>query len=425
MILANLAIPLVGAVDAAVMGRLPDARYLGAVAIGATIMNALYWMLGFLRMGTTGLIAQALGAGNRAELAATASQAALAAVVLGTALVAGQAPLKELALWLFEASPGVETLTGDYFSIRVWGAPAVLLYLVEIGVLFGLQRMRDALALSLLLNLSNAALDLAFVIGLGWDVKGVAAGTLISEWLAALVGLRLAASALAHQGCRWPLREAAFNRRRLAHLLQLSANLVLRTFFVQLPFFLITALGAALGDVALAANAILLQFLHIMAYGLDGYAHTAEALAGYAFGKRDAKGLRQASAYCALWAGLTACLFSGAYGLLGDSIIALFTALPEVRAAATAHLPWLAALPLVAVWAFMLDGIFIGATRSAELRNAMILAAGIYLIVLWLSFEPLGNHGVWLSMLAFMAARSLALGAMYPGLERRSRATDD
>ena len=418
MILANLAIPLVGAVDTAVMGRLPDARYLGAVAIGAAIMNALYWMLGFLRMGTTGLSAQALGAGDREALAATASQAALAALALGAALVAAQAPLKGLVLWLFEASPHVEALTGDYFSIRIWGAPALLLYLVEMGVLFGLQRMRAALALSLLLNLCNAALDFTFVIGLGWDVRGVATGTVISEWLAALVGLRLAIGALVRHGCRWPRLEAMLDRQRLAHLFQISANLVLRTFFVQLPFFLITALGAALGDVVLAANAVLLQFMHIMAYGLDGFAHTAETLAGYAFGKRDAKGLRQASAYSAIWAGLTACLFSAAYGLFGESVIALFTNLPEVRTAATAYLPWVTALPLVAVWAFMLDGIFIGATRAAELRNAMILAAAIYLAVLWLSFEPLGNHGVWLSMLAFMAARSAVLGMMYPKLER-------
>ncbi|MCZ0941924.1 MAG: MATE family efflux transporter, partial [Gammaproteobacteria bacterium] len=160
---------------------------------------------------------------------------------------------------------------------------------------------------------------------------------------------------------------------------------------------------------------------HIMAYGLDGFAHTAETLAGYAFGKRDAKGLRRASGYSAIWAGLTACLFSAACGLFGESLIALFTDLPEVRAAAAAYLPWVAALPLAAVWAFMLDGIFIGATRTVELRNAMILAAAIYLAVLWLSFEPLGNHGVWLSMLAFMAARGLILGAMYPKLERRTR----
>ena len=421
MILANVAIPLVGAVDTAVMGRLPDARYLGAVAIGAAIMNALYWMLGFLRMGTTGLTAQALGAGDRPALAATASQAALAALVLGAALIAFQAPLKGLALWLFEASPHVEALTGDYFSIRIWGAPALLLYLVEMGVLFGLQRMRAALALSLLLNLSNAALDFTFVIGLGWDVKGVATGTLISEWLAALAGLRLVLGALARQGCQWPRLEAVLDRHRLAHLFQISANLVLRTFFVQLPFFLVTAVGAALGDAVLAANAVLLQFLHIMAYGLDGFAHTAETLAGYAFGKRDAKGLRQASGYSAVWAGLTACLFSAAYGLFGESLIALFTDLPEVRTAAAAYLPWVAALPLAAVWAFMLDGIFIGATRTAELRNAMILAAAIYLAVLWLTFEPLSNHGVWLSMLAFMAARGLILGLMYPKLERRTR----
>ncbi len=421
MILANLAIPLVGAVDTAVMGRLSDARYLGAVAVGATIMSALYWMLGFLRMGVTGLTAQAFGAGNQREMAATVSQAAVAALALGATMVAAQAPLLALALHLFEASAGVETLTADYFGIRIWGAPALLLYMVEIGVLFGLQRMRAALALSLLLNLSNAALDMLLVVGLGWDVKGVAAGTLVSEWVAAIVGLRLATRALADHGCQRPVRADIVQRRRLTELFRLGANLVLRTFFVQLPFFLITALGASLGDVALAANAVLLQFLHITAYGLDGFAHTAETLAGYAFGKRDVRGLRRASACSAAWAGLMAALVSTGYALFGDALIAVFTVLPEVRAAASAHLAWVAVLPLAAVWAFMLDGVFIGATRSAELRNAMILSAAIYLAVLWASFEPLGNHGVWLSMLVFMTARGLILGAMYPGLERRCR----
>ena len=421
MILANLAIPLVSAVDTAVMGRLPDARYLGAVALGAAVMNALYWMVGFLRMSATGLTAQALGAGDRCELGAVALRGAAVAVVLGALLVIGQVPLKELALWLFQASDEVEALAGGYLGIRIWGAPALLLYLVALGVLFGLQRMRAALAISLALNLTNAGLDLLFVVGFGWGVNGVAAGTVISEWLAASMGLIAANRALAQQGRQWPDAHRTFNRLDLSRLFNISANLVVRTFMVQLPFFLVTALGASLGDAVLAANAVLLLFLHFTAYGLDGFAHAAETLAGYAYGKRDPRALRQASGYSAVWAGLVACLFCACYWFLGEWLIGLATVLPDVRTAAAAYLPWLAALPLVCVWAFMLDGIFIGATRTAEMRNAMFIATAIYLLCLWLSFPPLGNHGVWLSMLAFMAARSLALGMMYPGLERLLR----
>ena len=420
MILANLAIPLVGAVDTAVMGRLPDARYLGAVAVGAAVMNALYWMVGFLRMSTTGLTAQALGAGDRGELGAVAVRGATAAVVLGVLLVVGQGPLLGLALWLFQASHEVEVLADGYLSIRIWGVPALLLYLVVQGVLFGLQRMRTALAVSLALNLTNAALDLLFVVGFGWGVNGVAAGTVISEWLAAAMGLVAANRALAQRGCQWPDAPRIFDHAQLARLFNIGANLVVRTFMVQFPFFLVTALGASLGDVVLAANAVLLLFLHITAYGLDGFAHAAETLAGYTFGKRDPRALRQASGYSVLWAGLIACLFSACYWFLGEWLIGLATVLADVRTAAAAYLPWMVALPLVCVWAFMLDGIFIGATRTAEMRNAMLMAAAAYLLTLWLSFAPLGNHGVWLSMLTFMAARSVALGLMYPGLERRA-----
>ncbi len=420
MILANLAIPLVSAVDTAVMGRLPDARYLGAVAMGGAVMNALYWMAGFLRMSATGLTAQALGAGDRAELGAAAVRGAAAAVVLGVLLVIGQGPLLRLVLWLFQASHEVEVLAGGYLGIRIWGAPALLLYLVALGVLFGLQRMRAALVISLVLNLTNAGLDLLFVVGFGWGVNGVAAGTVISEWLAASVGLIAANRALTQHGRQWPDAPRVFNRRRLTQLFNISANLVVRTFMVQLPFLLVAVLGASLGDVVLAANAVLLLFLQVTAYGLDGFAHAAETLAGYAYGKRDPKGLRQASSYSAAWAGLLAGLFSAGYWLLGEWLIGLVTVLPDVRTAAAAYLPWMAALPLACVWAFMLDGIFIGATRTAEMRNAMFIATAVYLLTLWLSFAPLGNHGVWLSMLTFMAARSVALGLMYPRLVRQA-----
>ena len=420
MILANLAIPLVSAVDTAVMGRLPDARYLGAVAMGGAVMNALYWMAGFLRMSATGLTAQALGAGDRGELGAAAVRGAAAAVVLGVLLVIGQGPLLRLVLWLFQASHEVEVLAGGYLGIRIWGAPALLLYLVALGVLFGLQRMRAALVISLVLNLTNAGLDLLFVVGFGWGVNGVAAGTVISEWLAASVGLIAANRALTQHGRQWPDAPRAFNRKRLTQLFNISANLVVRTFMVQLPFLLVAVLGASLGDVVLAANAVLLLFLQVTAYGLDGFAHAAETLAGYAYGKRDPKGLRQASGYSAAWAGLLAALFSAGYWLLGEWLIGLATVLPDVRTAAAAYLPWMAALPLACVWAFMLDGIFIGATRTAEMRNAMFIATAVYLLTLWLSFAPLGNHGVWLSMLTFMAARSVALGLMYPRLVRQA-----
>ena len=418
MILANLTLPLVGAVDTAVMGRQPDATYMGAVALGSTIFNAVYWMYGFLRMSSTGLTAQALGAGRIDELAAIAIRAFSAAAVLGVMLVLLQWPIREFMFWLIEASDPVETQAASYFDIRVWGMPAVLIYIVTLGVLFGLQRMGAALLVSVVFNGANIALDLWFVLGLGWGVDGVAAGTVISEWLAAVLSLVVTFRALRQSGWRGARPPELWNRARLNDLTNVSANLIVRTFFVQLPFFMLTALSAYLGDLVLAANAVLMQFFHIMAYGLDGFAHTAETLTGHAFGANDPRRLRRASAYCAVWAGLIAGILSLAYLFWGTDIVAMLTLLPEVRTVAAEYLPWIALSPIVAVWAFMLDGVFIGTTRTRELRNSMFVAAVVYLLVVWMSLEPLQNHGIWLSMTVFLAIRAVLLGALYPRIER-------
>ena len=424
MILANLTLPLVGVVDTAVMGRQPDASYVGAVALGSAIFNAIYWMYGFLRMSSTGLAAQALGAGRVDELAAIAIRAFSAAAALGVLLLVLQWPIRSLLFWLFEASEAVEGRAAVYFDIRIWGAPAVLLYIVAVGVLWGLQRMGAALLVSAVFNGVNIALDLWFVLGLGWGVRGVAAGTAISEWLAAALGIAVTIRALRQSGWRGSRPPDLWNRGRLRDLGNVSTNLIVRTFFVQLPFFMLTALSAWLGDLVLAANAVLMQFFYIMAYGLDGFAHTAETLTGHAFGANDARRLRRASGYCSVWAGLIAGFLGLVYLFWGTDVIAMLTQLPEVRTAAAEYLPWIAAAPVVAVWAFMLDGVFIGTTRTRELRNSMFVAAIAYLLTVWISLEPLQNHGIWLSMTVFMAIRAVLLGALYPRIERLAAARD-
>ncbi len=418
VVLANLTIPLVGAVDTAVMGRLPDPAYIGAVAVGAAVFNALYWIVGFLRMGTTGLAAQAFGARDFDELLAVVLRAAGMALAVGAALVTLQVPLLSLALWLFSASDQVERLAGDYFRLRIWGAPALLTHLVVLGALFGLQRMREALLVSVLLNLCNATLSWTFVMILGFGVKGVAAATLISEWLAAGAGAVLLTRVLLGSGARLPGRAALLHGERLAALFGMSANLIVRSFFVQLPFFVFTLLAAGFGDRILAANAVLMQLFFFMAYGLDSLAHTAESLAGHAFGAGDRARLRAATGYTLLWSVLVALAIAVLYAAVGPLLIGLLTDLPEVRQTAQAYLPWLVAAPLAAVGAFHLDGIFIGTTRTVELRNSMFLALICYLLALWLALEPLGNHGLWLAMTVFMVARTALLAARYPQVER-------
>lgn len=417
VVVANVTIPLVGLVDTAVMGRMPDAAFVGAVAVGAAVFNALYWIFGFLRMGTTGLAAQAVGAEDSEELQAVALRSAGLAILIGLGAIAIQLPLLALIHWLFDASAQVESLAATYFLIRIWGAPALMLHMVVLGVLFGTQRMRATLWLSILLNVTNIALDILLVLVLDWGVSGVAIATVISEWLAAAVGMTFIYRLFRKD--RWPGRQRLWLRDSVMKLMSMSGNLIIRSFFVQLPFFVFTMIGAGLGDLMLAANAIVMQLFMAMAFVLDGPAHTAETLCGFAYGARDRKALRDAARYSLIWALLLAVFLSALIWGFGEDFVAWLTVLPDVRLAAQPLLPWAAVLPLVAVWAFHLDGVFLGTTQSATLRNCMFASAVVYLLSLWLTLDHLGNLSLWLSMLLFMAVRGVLLAALYPGIERQ------
>jgi len=410
---------MVGVVDTAIMGRQPEPAYVGAVALGATVFATFYWMLGFLRMGTTGLVAQRFGADDAHGIVATLVRAFMLAVVLGAGLVLLQRPILLLALGIIDGSETVEAFVADYFSVRIWGAPAFLVHVVELGLLFGLQRMRVVLALTVVFNTVNIVLDVVFVLVLGMGVEGVALGTVISEWVACGLGLWFVRDAVHSLGTRLRLARGLFDAPALATLFGINANLFVRTFFVQLPFLLVAVLGAKLGDVALAANAVLMQYFMVMTFGLDGFAHAAETLTGYAVGARDRASMRNTVVYTSIWAFALAVSMSLAVVVLREPLIALMTSLPEVRETAYLYTGWLAALPLAAVWAFQFDGIYIGATATRALRNNMFVASVLYLAVLLPTFEPLQNHALWLSMLVFMFSRGVLLALRYPALERQ------
>jgi len=278
IMLANLSVPLVGAVDTAVVGRLPDPAYIGAVAVGAVIFSFLYWGFSFLRMGTTGFVAQSLGAGDRDEVRAVFGRALLLAALLGIGIVGLQRPLGRGALWAMEASARVEDLALAYFSVRIWSAPAALINYVVLGFLIGTQNTRAALLLQLVLNLTNVALDVLFVTGFGWDVRGVALATLISEYTAALAGLWIVLKYLRCRGGRWR-RDTLLSLPRIKELLRVNANIMVRTLCLTFAFFYFTSTGARFGDTILAANAVLMLFQNFLAFGLDGFAHATEALA--------------------------------------------------------------------------------------------------------------------------------------------------
>ncbi len=419
VMLSNVSVPLLGVVDTAVVGHLPEPIYLGAVALGALVFTYVYWGFNCLRMATTGFTAQAFGAGEADEIRATLARGLLLALLLGALVVVLQGPIIAAALGLIEASDEVERLTAAYYDIRVWAVPAGLVNYVALGWFIGLRKVRAMFGLQIFMNGLNMVLDLAFVIGLGWGVEGVAWASLIAEYAAAILALVLVRRTLEGMGGAWR-RERVLDRARLARTLAVNRDIFLRTLCVVSAFAFFTAQGARMGDVVLAVNAVLLHFFTLMSFALDGFAYAAEALVGSAVGARDRGALRRAVRVSTAWALALAVLFTALYAAAGSALVALITDLGEVRAAARAYLPWAVALPLVSVWSFQLDGIFIGATRGREMRNAMLISLLVYLVLALALMPPLGNHGLWLSLLLFMALRGLTLARHYPALEREA-----
>lgn len=416
VLLANITIPLVGLVDTAVMGQLTEPRYIGAVAVGAQIFSAMYWIFGFLRMATTGLVSQCYGRADGDEAQRVAWRSALLGAGIGIGLVALQVPINAAMLWLFEASAEVEQLASTYFQIRIWGAPALLVQTVMLGILFGLQRMQATLVISLAYNGLNIALDVLFVLVFGWGVEGVAMATVAAEVVAATVSVAAVLRAFRSLGWRSNM-PARLWQAGTARLFSVSGNLIVRSFFVQLPFFVVTLLSASFGDVTLAANAVLMQLFMLMAFAVDGFAHAAESLCGFAYGARDRSSLRAAARYCTAWALLLALLIAATVALFGEDFVALLSTSAAVRETANSYLPWLILSPLLGVWAFLGDGIFIGTTHVRELRNSMFIAASVFLLSTVLLIEPFGNHGLWASFTLFMLIRGVLLGLLYPRIE--------
>ncbi len=423
IMLSNATVPILGAVDTGVVGQLGLAAPIGAVGMGAVIIGFAYWIFGFLRMGTTGLAAQALGAGDDAETGAILMRALMIAAAAGTAFIALQVPLMAAALRLSPASPEVEALTRAYVEIRIWGAPASIAVYALTGWLIAAERTRAVLALQLWMNGLNIALDLWFVLGLGWGVEGVAAATVLAEASGAGLGLLMCRPAFA--GDQWRDWARVLDPARLRRMAAVNGDIMIRSVVLQLGLAFFVFQSAREGDVILAANQVLLQFLMITAYALDGFAFAAEALVGRAFGAGNAAAIQRAARLAAQWGLACVLTLAAAFAVGGGTIIDLMSSAPEVRAEARAFLPWISLAPLVGLPAWMLDGIFIGATRTRDMRAAMLQSAPIYLAA-WAALTPIwGAHGLWASLLVFFAARGATLALRYPALLRAAgRATD-
>ena len=416
-ILSNLTVPMLGAVDTAVMGHLPDPAYVGGVAVGAMIFSFLYWGFGFLRMGTTGFVAQARGRKDGDEIRAILARALLVGLMAAVVLMVAQLPLRLGAMGLLEAAPDVESLAGRYFDTRIWGAPATLANYAVLGWLLGMQHARAALAIQIVINGLNAALDIWFVVELGWDVEGVALATAIAQYTGACLGLVLIGVRLKNIPGIWS-RNRILDLAELGALFRVSRDIFLRTLAMIFAWSLLTWMGARLGTTVLAANALLMNFQSFLAHGLDGFAHATSALVGEAVGAKNRDALRRTVIAATVMAAGVAVGYALIYALFGANLLALLTDIPELRAFAGDHLIWMTLSPLLSVWAYQLDGIFIGATRAAEMRNAMIVSVAIYTAAMFTLPDLLGNHGLWASVMLFMVVRALTLAAFYPRVER-------
>ncbi|MEM9334020.1 MAG: MATE family efflux transporter [Pseudomonadota bacterium] len=412
MILSNITVPLLGMVDTAVTGHLDGPEYLGAVAIGSTLFGVIYVGFNFLRMGTTGIAAQRYGANDNDGLRTSLGQALIVAGLIAASLLLLQRLIGGTGLPLLGAEGRIAVLSDTYFSIRIWSAPATLASYVLIGWFIGLQDARIPLIMVIVVNAVNIVLDLVFVLFLGMTVDGVALASVIAEYTGVIVGLVFAVQLLHRHPGAW-LKDRFTRLSEYTAFFAVNANLFVRTLALMFTITFVTAQGARMGPLVLAANSVLMQFTNLTSFALDGIAHAAEALVGKAWGARRRDSLQRAVALSLKWSLIFAAALSLAFLVGGHLLIRILTDLDDVRETATTFLPWLVALPVVAVWSYLYDGVFVGATRAAEMRNIMLIASFAVFLPAWLLLRPFDNHGLWAAFLLFLLARGVGMHLLY------------
>ena len=409
VMLAQAATASTGIVDTAVMGLYGTKFDLGAVGVAAVVMNFLYWAFGFLRMSTTGLTAQAAGGGDRLEAQTVLQRALLLGGALGLTILILSPVLKLSVFQPFEASPEVKSLARDYFDARVWGAPAVLMGYAITGWLLGTGKTGQLLGFQIVMNGTNAALDIWFVAGLGWGPAGIGAGTAIAEWVALAFGLVLVRKGFSRSG-------RLFDRERLAALINANRDILIRTLALLFCFAWFVNSGASLGTATLAGNEVLLQFVSVSAFVLDGFAFVAEKEIGEAYGARSRQRLMRAMRLTSEIALACAVVIALAYFIGGGWLIETFVADADARAVALTYLPYCAAVPLIGLACWQLDGFFLGATQGKALRNAGVVAAILYVGTDMFLKDAFANTGVWIAFLTMYVWRAGALGVYLPSM---------
>ncbi|MEL6650539.1 MAG: MATE family efflux transporter [Bacteroidota bacterium] len=419
-ILSNIAVPLLGLVDTALMGRMESEAYLGAIALGGILFSFIYWGLGFIRMGTTGLTAQAFGRKDEGEGIAVLARALLVGGTAGLILLLLQYPLGEFGFRLLEAEAKgddielVKQLSREYFYIRIWAAPANIGLMALLGWFLGMQNARFPMILIIALNVFNIIFNAIFVLGLGMKSDGVALGTVVAQYL----GLALAIFLFwyRYRGHLTHLqRETVLQISKIRQFFSVNADIFVRTMLLVFSLAFVNAKSFALDDDTLAINAILMQYFLLMSYAVDGFAYAAESLAGRFIGEGSAQNLRDVVKRLLAWGMGFGVLFALIYFTFGEAMLYIFTDQSELIEAAKEYIPWMGVIALLAPLAFVWDGIYIGATATKAMRNTMIVAVLLlFLPTYYLSIGPLHNHGIWLSMTVLMVARGDLLSLAAP-----------
>jgi len=418
VVLSNATVPLQGAIDTAIIGNLGEAVFLAAVTLGATVITLLFASFNFLQMGASGLSAQALGRGDARRVINTLVRALIVAGIVALLLNLLAGPIARAGLGLFEGSAEAEALAAAYVRIRLWGAPAELANYALIGWFTGQELTQRLLELQLVTSVVNVVLNLVFAVGLGWGVEGIALGTAIAAYVGLAVGLWRVRDRVLGLMPGWRLDWArVLEPSELVQVVALNRDIFIRTICLTGSFAWFARLGSTQGDVILAANGVLLQLVHISAYGLDGFAMAAETLVGQSLGARDRARLRRAVIVSTVAAVALAAAYSLAVSLAAGPIVELFTNVAAVREVAIGHALWATCLPVLAVFAYQLDGVFIGAADGRGMRNAMLISAALFLPTSWLLTGWAGNHGLWASLWLYMGYRTATLAARYPSLE--------
>ncbi len=416
MILSNISVPLMGLADTAMLGHLDNPIYLGAVAIGSNIIALLYWMFSFIRMGTTSVTAQAMGASQPQLATLHLVQSSFLGLIFGVLLIALQAISIPFAIWLIAPDDTLRALASDYCNIRIYSAPAVLATYAAIGWLVGLGKTKLPLIITVSSNLLNIGLDYLFIVHWQWDVKGAAYATLIAEYTGCIMSLLFASYLCTSRN--WPVPRS-LDFRLLKKSLHLSADLFFRTLAILLVINFFNAQSAHYGNAVLAANAILFQGMLFAAFFLDGYALAGETLTANAIGSKDLQRFHRASAVTCISALAIAAILTLFFWGFGEHLITLLTDIPEVTDTAIRHLPWLILIPLASVSAYAFDGIFIGAGHTRTMRNTMIISVLFIFFPAWWIFQFWGNHGLWFAFVLFNISRGITLTYAYFRISKR------